>query len=62
MSLMLRCFVAAMRNLVSHNKGAMFACVMDSYDYDHALNQLLPEVAGTVKASSAFRLLLLQLQ
>jgi len=51
-----------MRNLVSHNKGAMFACVMDSYDYDHALNQLLPEVAGTVKASSAFRLLLLQLQ
>jgi hypothetical protein len=48
MSLSLSLCVAAMSELVNTNKKAVFACVMDSYDYDQALNVLLPKVAQSV--------------
>uniref|UniRef100_A0A7S4KY47 Nicotinamide phosphoribosyltransferase n=1 Tax=Guillardia theta TaxID=55529 RepID=A0A7S4KY47_GUITH len=36
---------AAMLNEIEHFGDGLFACVMDSYDYDNALNVVLPKVA-----------------
>ena len=41
---------AAMLNEIEHFGSGLFACVMDSYDYDYALSDVLPKVAGAIKA------------
>jgi len=35
----------AIRNMIDHFGSGVFACVMDSYDYHHALEKVLPEIA-----------------
>lgn len=40
----------AMLNEIKHYGDGLFACVMDSYDYDHALDVVLPKVAEAKKA------------
>ena len=34
-----------MRNEIEHYGEGLFACVMDSYDYDNALDNVLPKSA-----------------
>mmetsp|Transcript_10482 Transcript_10482/g.21655 ORF Transcript_10482/g.21655 Transcript_10482/m.21655 type:complete len:562 (+) Transcript_10482:93-1778(+) len=41
---------AAMTNEIAMYGHSLYACVMDSYDYDNALNVVLPAVAEQVKA------------
>jgi nicotinic acid phosphoribosyltransferase len=41
---------AAMLNEIEHFGSGLFACVMDSYDYDYALSDVLPRIADAVKA------------
>jgi len=41
---------AAMVNEIEKYGHSLYACVMDSYDYDHALNVVLPKVADMVKS------------
>jgi len=41
---------AAMNNQISHFGDGLYACVMDSYDYDNALDVVLPKVADNCKA------------
>jgi len=40
---------AAMLNEIDKYGHSLYACVMDSYDYDYALNTVLPKVADKVK-------------
>ncbi len=35
----------AILNGIEHFGAGLFACVMDSYDYDKALNEVLPKIA-----------------
>jgi len=42
----------AIRNQIKHFGAGPFATVMDSYDYDRALNEVLPTVAPLVKAAN----------
>lgn len=42
----------AMRNEIHHYGDGVMACVMDSYDYDNALDKVLPKVADALKAKS----------
>jgi len=41
----------AIRNQIKHFGAGPFATVMDSYDYDRALDEVLPTVAPLVKAA-----------
>jgi nicotinic acid phosphoribosyltransferase len=41
---------AAMLNEIEHFGSGLFGCVMDSYDYDYALSDVLPKIADAVKA------------
>jgi len=40
--------IEAIRNLITEYSGQVVACVMDSYDYDFALENLLPAVAEDI--------------
>jgi len=40
----------AMKNEIEHYGEGLFACVMDSYDYDNALDNVLPKVKGLKEA------------
>ena len=39
----------AIQNLIASYPGQVIACVMDSYNYDNALEKLLPDVVGIIK-------------
>lgn len=41
---------AAIKNEIEHFGAGLFSCVMDSYDYDVALNEVLPKVAPLCQA------------
>ncbi len=36
-------FLQAMKNEIEHYGEGLYACVMDSYDYDNALDNVLPK-------------------
>jgi nicotinic acid phosphoribosyltransferase len=38
----------AIKNLISTHKGQAIACVMDSYDYDNALEKILPSIKNDI--------------
>ena len=40
--------IEAIRNLIRMNEGKFVACVMDSYDYDNALNNILPKLVKEI--------------
>lgn len=40
--------IEAIKNLIQNNTGKFVACVMDSYDYDNALNTILPAIQEDV--------------
>jgi nicotinic acid phosphoribosyltransferase len=41
--------IQAIKNLCNNFPGKLVACVMDSYNYDNALNFILPQVAETIE-------------
>jgi nicotinamide phosphoribosyltransferase len=49
----------AIQNMIDHfgREGAVFACVMDSYDYDIALTKVLPQVADAHKKKGGMMVL-----
>lgn len=44
----------AIENMIEKFGDGTFACVMDSYDYDHALNVVLPEIKAAKEAKGGF--------
>jgi nicotinic acid phosphoribosyltransferase len=44
----------AIENMIERVGDGAFSCVMDSYDYDHAINVVLPEVAPKKVAKGGF--------
>jgi nicotinic acid phosphoribosyltransferase len=43
--------IDAIKNFIRLHKGQTIACVMDSYDYDNALNKILPAIKEEIKKS-----------
>ncbi len=44
----------AVRAVVAKHGGGAFACVLDSYDYQAALDTILPSIAATVRSAGGF--------
>mmetsp|Transcript_21467 Transcript_21467/g.53939 ORF Transcript_21467/g.53939 Transcript_21467/m.53939 type:complete len:556 (+) Transcript_21467:40-1707(+) len=47
----------AIKNEIDHFGGGVFACVMDSYDYDNALNEVLPRVKEAKEKKGGYMVL-----
>lgn len=47
----------AIKNEIEHFGGGPFSCVMDSYDYDNALNVVLPKIKEAKEAKGGYMVL-----
>jgi nicotinic acid phosphoribosyltransferase len=49
--------IQALRNLIKNNHNRIIACVMDSYDYENALDNILPQVKDEVERNKCILIL-----